>query len=366
LSDGSRGIADEQFMVVLLDLDALPGDAAAAEDAVAVEADDAGAADGAEDRVCAVDELGQRVRAGPRAGPPACDGRAVAEGFVGAKGVVDAAPGSAVDLEVSGAIASGVEVDELAHAGAVEPFDLALGLGMIRSSVAGRDAETDELGVEGADAGGTRGAHGVEGVVGEDLLGEPDVAEDVPQHVPGTVHGDVGAGLVGQAVARVVVDDRQRHELAAVDFDGAFEVELPQRVGRRALEARGGPGRRSIFDGNAVVTAQDVGDGADGRHRLGGQITSPPEQEEVNLAWPPVEAVAHAKDLLLHVVGSACGGCMRPARAIDEGRIGLGVMTRQPLVGDASADAELPGRRGDGEVEMTNGMDECETDFVHG
>ena len=49
-------------MVVLLDLDALPGDAAAAEDAVAVEADDAGAADGAEDRVCAVDELGQRVR----------------------------------------------------------------------------------------------------------------------------------------------------------------------------------------------------------------------------------------------------------------------------------------------------------------
>jgi len=37
--------------------------------------------------------------------------------------------------------------------------------------------------------------------------GEPGVAEDVPQHAPGAVHGDVVAGAEGEAVAGVVVDE---------------------------------------------------------------------------------------------------------------------------------------------------------------
>jgi hypothetical protein len=35
-------------------------------------------------------------------------------------------------------------------------------------------------------------------------------------------------------------------------------------------------------------------------------------------------------------------------------------------VSDAPADPELPGGGGDGEMEMTNGMNECEPNFVHG
>jgi hypothetical protein len=46
--------------------------------------------------------------------------------------------------------------------------------------------------------------------------------------------------------------------------------------------------------------------------------------------------------------------------------MGIGVVAAQPLVGDASADAVLPGGGRDGEVEMNDGMNECETNFVHG
>ncbi len=110
----------------------------------------------------------------------------------------------------------------------------------------------------------------------------------------------------------MIVEDGQRHELAAVDLDGAFEVELPERVGHRAFKARSGL-RRGRLDGNAIVTAKNVGDGADGRHLLGRQIAMLLEEIEVNLAWPPVEAVTHAENPLLDVAGGACRGATRPA-----------------------------------------------------
>ena len=117
---------------------------------------------------------------------------------------------------------------------------------------------------------------------------------------------------------------------------------------------------------DASVTAQDVRDGADGGDGVARQVGFLLAEVKVDLAWAPVEAVAYAKHALLDVAGRACRGGAWTPRAVAQHRVGISVVPAQPLVGDTPADAELPGSGRDGEVEMTNGMNECETNFVHG
>jgi hypothetical protein len=90
------------------------------------------------------------------------------------------------------------------------------------------------------------------------------------------------------------------------------------------------------------------------------------EQEEVDLPRPPVEPVTHGQDVSLGVGIGARRRDQRPPRAVQQRRVRIGVVPRQPLVGDAPADAELPRRGGDLDVEMADGMDEGKADFVHG
>src|SRR3982751_5892141 len=85
-------VEDAELAVVLLDADAVAGQAAADQDGVALERDLAAGADAAGGLAVVVGRLGQRRGTPPLAGPPAFGGRAVAQGLVRAQDVVDAAP----------------------------------------------------------------------------------------------------------------------------------------------------------------------------------------------------------------------------------------------------------------------------------
>jgi hypothetical protein len=127
-----------------------------------------------------VDVGGHGGRSFAVAGYPASGGGEVAECFVGSEGVVGVSPAGAVVGEVLEGVTPGVEVEEFALDGGVQPFDLSLGLGVVGSSVERVDVETDEGGVEGAETDGSS----AEGVVAEDGVGESDVAEEVPEDGP--------------------------------------------------------------------------------------------------------------------------------------------------------------------------------------
>ena len=126
-------VEDAQLAVALLDAGVVAGEAAADEDLVPAERDFAARADRAGVLPGVVMRLGQGGRAAPLAGPPAFDGRPVVQRLVGAAGVVDGPPvlgvGVGVGVEVGPLAPAGVERDELADAGAVEPLDLALSSG---------------------------------------------------------------------------------------------------------------------------------------------------------------------------------------------------------------------------------------------
>jgi hypothetical protein len=99
------------------------------------------------------------------------------------------------------------------------------------------DPQPDQPGVERREA--HRRVAGRERVVAEDLLGHPDVAEEVPEDRLGGDVGHLGAGDQGQEVGRVVVDDRERDAAAAAHLQRALEVELPELVGLGPLEPLG-------------------------------------------------------------------------------------------------------------------------------
>ena len=78
---------------------------------------------------------------------------------------------------------------------------------------------------------------GTKGVIAEDGLGQPIFAEGIPQHSPGGFHGQIGTRMEGHEEAEVVIEDRQGCKARAVNLDPSFEIELPQFVGLRSLEA---------------------------------------------------------------------------------------------------------------------------------
>ena len=98
---------------------------------------------------------------------------------------------------------------------------------------------------------------------------ESGVGKDVPEHGPVAAHGDVGAGFESQEISGVIVEDAQRHEFFAVDFDGSFEVELPELIGQGSSKAL----CRRLLRGwrrDASVARQDGGQSADRRGWLDG------------------------------------------------------------------------------------------------
>src|SRR6187549_2624638 len=133
VADLFLAVEDGDLAVAAVDADGLAGDAAAAQDAVPVDADVAGRGDGAGLGAGRVEGPGVGQVPGPRAvaGPPAGDGRDVADGLVRADGVVRDPPPLAVGGVVVAGVAAGVERVELAVAGAVQPLDLALRLGVV-------------------------------------------------------------------------------------------------------------------------------------------------------------------------------------------------------------------------------------------
>ena len=99
----------------------------------------------------------------------------------------------------------------------------------------------------------------------------------------------------------MVVQHGEGHELLTIDFDGAFEIDLPEIVGAIALEtlkfSGGRPGRL-----DASIACQDGGNGANRRW-----LEPMSEQVGMNLTWPPVEAIAQVQDMGLDVIVGAGG-----------------------------------------------------------
>src|SRR4051812_8281518 len=108
-ADELPAVVDAQLGVVFLHPDVVAGDAAADEDAVAAEADLAAGVDLAGDLPRLVGRLRERRGSPPFAGPPALDGRPVAQGLVGPEGVVDGAPAFGVLVEVGAGVPPRVE-----------------------------------------------------------------------------------------------------------------------------------------------------------------------------------------------------------------------------------------------------------------
>ena len=110
------GVAIEHAKVFagVLHTHAFAHQAASDQDFVAVEVDLAAGADLAGNVPGLVKRLGERIGAFTVRGTPAFDRRPIAQGLVGAQGVVDTAPVLCVMIKLLASFAVCVEVDELA------------------------------------------------------------------------------------------------------------------------------------------------------------------------------------------------------------------------------------------------------------
>ena len=113
---------------------------------------------------------------------------------MGTQNVVDGrAPARNVGAEMLQAIAA-YAWPNFTFQSAMEAFELALGLRMIGSAMAGADAQTDQAGLEPGESADTW-VMIAEGVVAQEFVGQADFAEDVPQRIPGGQHGLVETGV---------------------------------------------------------------------------------------------------------------------------------------------------------------------------
>jgi hypothetical protein len=134
----------------------------------------AGRADRSEFGVGRLVHSGDFSWAAPFAGAPARVGWPVGERFVRAQRVVNRSPTLEIGLEMGQRVTPRLG-QEFPLQGAIEAFDLALGLRMVRPAVDGVDPEADQPGVEPRQP--DTGVPGGERVVAEDRLGESDIAE---------------------------------------------------------------------------------------------------------------------------------------------------------------------------------------------
>ncbi|MNE75890.1 hypothetical protein D3C80_1720900 [compost metagenome] len=97
----------------------------------------------------------------------------------------------------------------------------------------------------------------------------------------------------------MIVDHGQWMAKALTGLNVAFEVHLPEVVGRFVFEANPALAHSTGFAGNQIVPMQNIG------HRAGRD--APGEQMADLAPTPGGMGVAHSKNLTLKIVGRSCG-----------------------------------------------------------
>lgn len=249
---------------------------------------------------------------------------------------------------------------EFAFEGSVEPFDLALGLRVIGTSMDRMNAQSDQAGIEPTEGlGGLE--RGPESVVAEDGIRQPELAEGLPQNVKGGLHRDIGAGVAGDEIARVVINHSEGMDLASTHFQRAFVIALPELM--RTFTLKGLHGVQWFREGgvNVAVSLQNLRDGS--RTRNGEALL---DQISLNLSRAPTVLPPHATDGLLDRRWCPLRRGGRLPRLIRKRLIGNRAIPRQPLGGGLSRNTKIPRRLGHGQMAGNDLMDESEAKFGHG
>ena len=184
--------------------------------------------------VIAGDDLWQNRRIGAGTGQIATGRNRHPERLMRPFGVVNLPKRIERDLGF-GDVSEGPELTDIGLHRAMPAFDLALGLGMIRSAMDDPDAEPDEPGFEPGDrpwmGGAPRSA-----VIGEDRPRAAILRETRGQVLLDQFPTLVDTGEEAQAEPRMVIAHRQGMDLALAQPVVPLEVDLPQLIGGGPLE----------------------------------------------------------------------------------------------------------------------------------
>jgi hypothetical protein len=147
-----------------------------------------------------------------------------------------------------------------AFLGLVEPFGLALGLGVVRVAVLLGDAQGGEEVPEGVPA--AAGTGGVDApVVGEGRCGQPVGVAGLQERVDDGFAGDRGPGAAAQQVAGVIIKPVDDLRFGSAVQGPVGEVGLPALVRQVGLEApAGGAGPLAGLGGDQAGGVQDPAD----------------------------------------------------------------------------------------------------------
>ena len=256
------------------------------------------------------------------------------QGFMGAVQVIEGAPAVKVLLAVR-QIEKEALVEQFRFEGAMKAFVFAQRLGMRGPGMADRNAE--------ADAPDGQGREGAAGPIapGGAVIHQQAGGQAIPPEGGDQVRLDrgrlfIGTGLQTQGKPGTVIQDGQGVTAAGADGEMAFEIHLPQGIGRGVFEALpglgGGSGGRE-----APVSAQNGGNGARRRDRRIAQRL----QAGVQLpAAPRRMRRAEVQNRVFQGGVGALGHLLRPPRPGLQPRLALGRIPGQPFIPGLGADGE--------------------------
>src|SRR6478752_784711 len=230
----------------------------------------------------------------------------------------------------------------------MQPFDLALGLGMIGTAMDDLNPEANQPGLQGRDSPGATGAPG-RAVVGQQRQGQSVLLEGLLQMGLDRPSAFIGARPGAQRVAGMVIEQgQQMHPVSGgAQRQMPHEIHLPQLVRRRSLEELRPLPLGGGVGGNQSMPMQDVGNGAR-RWQRGDALRL---EQPLQLASPPGRILCpqrhHPGFGLRRGLGRRLPGAARAIlRPVTIGAVG----PLPPLVagrwGDAKAPAQRPKRNG--------------------
>jgi hypothetical protein len=234
-----------------------------------------------------------------------------------------------------GKIREALAIEDLGLERAMEAFVLALGLRMEWSTVGNAHTQTHEPNGEDSVRLITRVAPW-RAVVHQHCVRQAVAVEHWHQLRP---HGDVllvAACRDRQRIARMVIEHRQRMTAPLRHREVAFEVHLPQLVGRGALETLIRPGMLMAARLELAVAAQDLGDRARRWHcHLAVAL-----HHSGDLAATPrvVALLPNAQNLGFQSRRRAPWAVQRSARSVCQSGAALPAIARKPFVAFGSAD----------------------------